>query len=214
MALESQHVAHTGLYTACIAHRQQQSLGVMYEDLQRTRIISSFIPQRLCSSLLSPGLFFSFVMSFTQTVGLLGRVISPSQGQYLHAGQHKHRINAHIDIHALSGIRTHDTSVRASEDSSCSRPRGHSDQRMICSSVALLRIQMYDMRGEISNELCMLVVTLQSLRDESRAVRNRYFQRKREFKERARLLRYTIEKFQFSTKVNVCFCRPIKICCK
>jgi hypothetical protein len=32
---------------------------------------------------------------FSQTVGLLGRVISPSQGRYLHTGQHKHRINAY-----------------------------------------------------------------------------------------------------------------------
>jgi hypothetical protein len=36
-----------------------------------------------------------------------------------------HRINAHTDIHALSGIRTHDPSVRASEDSSCLRQGGH-----------------------------------------------------------------------------------------
>jgi hypothetical protein len=35
------------------------------------------------------------------------------------------RIKAHnTDIHALSGIRTHYPSVRASEDSSCLRPRG------------------------------------------------------------------------------------------
>jgi hypothetical protein len=33
----------------------------------------------------------------------------------------------HIDIHALSRIQTHDPSVRASEDSSCLRPR---DQRV------------------------------------------------------------------------------------
>jgi hypothetical protein len=56
---------------------------------------------------------------FTQSVGLLGRVISPSQGRYLHTRQHKHRINTYTDIHALSGIRSHDPSVRASEDSSC-----------------------------------------------------------------------------------------------
>jgi hypothetical protein len=62
---------------------------------------------------------------FTQTVGILGRVISPSQGRYLHSGQHKHRIYAQTNIHVLSGIRTHDRSVRASEDSSCFRPRGH-----------------------------------------------------------------------------------------
>jgi hypothetical protein len=40
-----------------------------------------------------------------------------------------HRINAHNTyIHALSGIRTYDHSVRASEDSSCFRPRGHCDR--------------------------------------------------------------------------------------
>jgi hypothetical protein len=32
--------------------------------------------------------------------GLLGRFISPSQGRYLHTGQHKHRINA--DTHQTS----------------------------------------------------------------------------------------------------------------
>jgi hypothetical protein len=35
---------------------------------------------------------------FTQMVGLLRRVISPSQGRYLNTGQHKHRINAHTDF--------------------------------------------------------------------------------------------------------------------
>jgi hypothetical protein len=38
---------------------------------------------------------FSLSWSFTQSVGLLGRGISPSQGRYLHTGQHKHRLNAH-----------------------------------------------------------------------------------------------------------------------
>jgi hypothetical protein len=47
----------------------------------------------------------------TQSVGLLGRVISPSPGRYLHTGQRKHRINT--DIRASSGIRTHDPSVLA-----------------------------------------------------------------------------------------------------
>jgi hypothetical protein len=75
-----------------------------------------------------PGLFFSSVIIFTQTVGLLGRVINPSQGRYLNTEQHKHRINAHKDIHALSGIRTHDPSVQASEDSSWLRPHGYCDR--------------------------------------------------------------------------------------
>jgi hypothetical protein len=36
------------------------------------------------------------------------------------------------DIHALSGIRTHDPNVRASEDSSCLRPRGRCDRQWHC----------------------------------------------------------------------------------
>jgi hypothetical protein len=60
---------------------------------------------------------FSVFWSYTQSAGLLGLGISPSQGHYLHTEQHKHKINAHnIDIHALNGIRTHDPSFRASED--------------------------------------------------------------------------------------------------
>jgi hypothetical protein len=50
-----------------------------------------------------------------------GRAINPLQGRYLHRGQHKHRVNAHTDIHVLRGIRTHDPAVRASEDGQCNR---------------------------------------------------------------------------------------------
>jgi hypothetical protein len=88
----------------------------------------SFIQQWLYSPLLGHGLFFSFIILFTQTVGLLGWVISPSQGRYLHTRQHKHRINAHTDIHALNGIWTHNPRVQASEKSSCLRPCGHCNQ--------------------------------------------------------------------------------------
>jgi hypothetical protein len=48
-------------------------------------------------------LHFSFLI-ITQSVGLLGREINPSQP----------------NIHARGGIRTHDHSVQASEDNSCS----------------------------------------------------------------------------------------------
>jgi hypothetical protein len=66
---------------------------------------------------------------FNFLVGLLGWGISPSQGRYLHKEQYKHRINVNTDIHALSGIRTHDPSVPASEDRSCLRPCGHCVRR-------------------------------------------------------------------------------------
>jgi hypothetical protein len=78
---------------------------------------------------------FSISWSYTQSVGLLGRCISPSHGLYLHVHtqQQKHRLNAHnTDIHALIGIRTHDLSVRTSEDCSCLRPRGHRDRLTKC----------------------------------------------------------------------------------
>jgi hypothetical protein len=56
--------------------------------------IHSFIHLWLYSPLLGPGLFFSSVINFTQTLGFLWRVISQSQRCYLHTGHHKHRINA------------------------------------------------------------------------------------------------------------------------
>jgi hypothetical protein len=80
----------------------------------RTRSVSSFS-------------FFLWV--YTQLVGFIGRVIGPSQGLYLNTGQHQHRINTHTpNIHTQNGIRTHDHSVRVSEDSSCLRPRGYCDR--------------------------------------------------------------------------------------
>jgi hypothetical protein len=38
-------------------------------------------------------LFFFYILIILQMVGLLGRVISSSQGLYLNTGQHKNRIN-------------------------------------------------------------------------------------------------------------------------
>jgi hypothetical protein len=69
--------------------------------------------------------FFRFI-TCAQSVGLLRRVISPLQGRYVHTKQHKHKINSQRH-HASSGIRTHDPSVWAGEDSSCIRPHGYWD---------------------------------------------------------------------------------------
>jgi hypothetical protein len=102
----------------------------LQEHALERRSIHSFIHQWFYSPLLGRDLFFSFVIFFTQTVGLLGRVISPSQGRNLDTGQHKHKINEHTDIHALSRIRTRDPSVRATEDSSCLRPSDHRNRRV------------------------------------------------------------------------------------
>jgi hypothetical protein len=40
-----------------------------------------------------------FHLDLLQSVGLLGRVISPSHGRYLNTGQHKHRIKARANTH-------------------------------------------------------------------------------------------------------------------
>jgi hypothetical protein len=53
-------------------------------------------------------------------------------------GQHKHRINAYTDIHALSGLRTHDPSFRGSEDSLRHRLRYHCDRRLLCVPLVLM----------------------------------------------------------------------------
>jgi hypothetical protein len=42
-----------------------------------------------------PSTRIQFRNHFSQTAGLLGRVISSSQGLYLNTGQHKHRINTY-----------------------------------------------------------------------------------------------------------------------
>jgi hypothetical protein len=60
---------------------------------------------------------FSVSWPYTQSVGLLGRGMSPSQGRYLHT----------IQTSMLWVV----PSVRASEDSSCLRPCGHCDRRNI-----------------------------------------------------------------------------------
>jgi hypothetical protein len=66
------------------------------------------------TALLGLGCFFSFLI-YTQSVGLLGRRISPSQGAaYTQNDTNTEETNT--DIHALSEIVTNDPSVRADED--------------------------------------------------------------------------------------------------
>jgi hypothetical protein len=48
----------------------------------------------------------STALSFTHMVGLLERGISSLQGCYLHPEQHRHRINAHTNIHAFDCVAT------------------------------------------------------------------------------------------------------------
>jgi hypothetical protein len=66
-------------------------------------------------------------LNLRQSVGPLGHGISPSQGRYL-IQDSTNTEETETNIHACSGIRYHNPRVRAIEDISCLRPRGHSDQ--------------------------------------------------------------------------------------
>jgi hypothetical protein len=72
------------------------------------------------TTIVDHGRFFSFLIH-TQSVELLGWGISPSLPT-------QRTTQTRTDIRALSRIRTHDPSVRASEDGSSLRRRGHSER--------------------------------------------------------------------------------------
>jgi hypothetical protein len=55
-----------------------------------------------------------FRNNFPQTVGLLGRVMSLSQGRYLNTGQHKRRINAYTHQSSMAWVGLEPT-ISASE---------------------------------------------------------------------------------------------------
>jgi hypothetical protein len=101
--------------------------------------------------LLCPGLFFSFVIFFTQTVGLLGRVISTSQGRYLHTGQHKHRINAHTDIHAWVGF---DTTIPASDGVKIVHALGHATTVIDPSKYNIINVPHSSVRSPTVCAIC------------------------------------------------------------
>jgi hypothetical protein len=66
--------------------------GRQQKECRAIIIIMSFLTGS--TALVGPGLFFSFLI-YSQSVRLLGPVISSSQGLYLSTGQHKHRINTY-----------------------------------------------------------------------------------------------------------------------
>jgi hypothetical protein len=74
---------------------------------------------------LGPGRFVSFVITYT-----VGRTLWTGDQPFakpLPTRRTIHTEQTHTDIHASSGIRTHDSSVQVGEDSLCLRPRVHRD---------------------------------------------------------------------------------------
>jgi hypothetical protein len=83
----------------------------------------SSIPNYL-SMALQPLWTLPAFLIYTQSVGILGRG-SVRRKAATYTQSNTNTEERHTDTHALSGIRTHDPSVRAAEDGSCHRPRGH-----------------------------------------------------------------------------------------
>jgi hypothetical protein len=73
----------------------------------------------------------SQLIDYSYTVGLLGWVISSSQGLYTQDNTNTEKRTYTPNIHALSAIRTHDPGLRASEDSTCLRPLDYRDRQRI-----------------------------------------------------------------------------------
>jgi hypothetical protein len=67
--------------------------------------------------------------SYRQSMGLFGWVISPLQGRYLHRASQTEESRS--DIHASSGIRTHDPSVWEGEEVSCPKSWGHCNRHFV-----------------------------------------------------------------------------------
>jgi hypothetical protein len=86
------------------------------------------------------------LLDLGQSAGLLGRVISSSQGLSTCTQTQK---NGHktqtLNIHAQSGIRTYGPGVRGSEDSSWYTPLGYRDRHI---SVLLPYDYNFDLREE------------------------------------------------------------------
>jgi hypothetical protein len=109
-------------------------------------------------------LFFETYEFIGQLVGLLGRGIGPMQGLYLHRTTQHRKTWTHI--HASSRIRTHDPSVRAAEDSTCLRPLGHWDQRVVYVTVGISGITRSKLEDKL--KMCKSVRRLRSVRIERR----------------------------------------------
>jgi hypothetical protein len=139
--IETYHLKAMGLISATICRAQPAEMTSVFLSIYLSiylsvcLTISLSIYLSICltiylwlySSLLDLGRFFSFLILYT-----VGR--TPWTGDHpvarpLLAHRTTQTQNKLTHIHALSGIRTHDPSFSASEDSSCLRPRGHCDRR-------------------------------------------------------------------------------------
>jgi hypothetical protein len=87
------------LYTTTKLRTQlkQPDAGCRNYQLKKSRVLSIYIYVYGSTALGDLGRFFSLFIH-TQSVGLLGKGISLSQGRYLHTEQQRHRLNAQTSM--------------------------------------------------------------------------------------------------------------------
>jgi hypothetical protein len=77
---------------------------------------------------------------------------SASRKAATYIGQHEHGINK--NRHSLSGIRTHDPSVRVGDDISCLRLRGNCDMRLgISVDIIQYRVRILDINMRLAMDI-------------------------------------------------------------
>jgi hypothetical protein len=121
-------VHHYAIVRDQVSHPYETACILRFSTFFRDRItplpcLSIYSSTALCWS----SAVFSVFLSLTRSVGIVdGGSARRKAATYT---QDSTNIEyTHKDIHASSGIRTHNPNVRASEDSSRLRPRGHCDR--------------------------------------------------------------------------------------
>jgi hypothetical protein len=110
---------HLSIYLPTYLFTYQSIYLLIYLLIYLPTYLSIYLPMAL-RPFVGPWPLFSFLIFYTASRRLLGQGFSPSQGRYLHIGQHKHRKNAHRypfeptipvfewakTVHALDGTAT------------------------------------------------------------------------------------------------------------
>jgi hypothetical protein len=130
---------------ACYTPHPFHSLGFI-------ALIIYFFPVALQSSKDQGRLTYRrFLEIFRHMVRLLGRVISPSQGLYLHrATQHR---KTRTNIHAFSGIGTHDPSNQPAKTHASDRTATVTGNNIICSVQTVKLLIMHFLHPPVTSSL-------------------------------------------------------------
>jgi hypothetical protein len=101
----------------------------------------------------------SFFLIISQTVGLLGRVIGPSQGRYLNTGQHKHRKTHTYTKHPCPEWNSNPRSRQPSEQRQCMPKTARLPWPAVC-TIPMLNCASWLFSGDVSSEADILRRTI------------------------------------------------------